>query len=161
MKTVSLFGHGLLFNKKLVSQRLFNLLKEIVPQGFTNFLIGCHGDFDNISLTECKRYKEKVDENVNVCVVLTSLSYLSRQKCDYSLADLYDFENCQTVFYDIEDKHYKNRITYSNKKMIDNSDLIICYVDMKSYKSGAKNAIKYAIKNNKKIINLYSEDDKI
>lgn len=69
--------------------------------------------------------------------------------------------NCETLFYDIEDVHFKNRITVSNKKMIDDSDMIICYVDMTSYKSGAKNAIKYAMKKNKTVVNLYRENDAI
>lgn len=43
--------------------------------------------------------------------------------------------------------------------MIDSSDLIICYVDMNISKSGAKNAIFYAMKNNKEIINLFEEED--
>lgn len=64
------------------------------------------------------------------------------------------------MFYDVEDIYYKNRITYSNKKMVDNCDLVICYVDMKSYKSGAKTAVNYALKQNKKVINLYEENNK-
>ncbi len=44
--------------------------------------------------------------------------------------------------------------------MVDESDLIICYVDMNNYKSGAKTTILYAIKQNKKIINLFEKSDR-
>ena len=59
------------------------------------------------------------------------------------------------MFYNIEEQHYKNRIIFTNKKMVDNSDLIICYFNMNSYKSGAKNTVKYALKQGKNIINLF------
>ena len=61
------------------------------------------------------------------------------------------------MFYDIEEVYYKNCILYSNNKMVDVSHLIICYVDMKSQKSGAQTAVKYAIKQNKRIINLFED----
>ena len=40
--------------------------------------------------------------------------------------------------------------------MIDDSDLIICYVDMMKSESGAKKTVKYAIKRGKLIINLFN-----
>ena len=49
----------------------------------------------------------------------------------------------------------KNRIIFSNKKMIDDCDLVVCYVNMKVSKSGSRTAINYAIKQKKKIINLF------
>ena len=39
--------------------------------------------------------------------------------------------------------------------MIDDSDLIVCFVDMSAYGSGAKKAVSYALKQNKKVINLF------
>ena len=43
-----------------------------------------------------------------------------------------------------------------NKKMVDDSDLIVCFVDMSAYGSGAKKAVSYALKQNKKVINLFN-----
>ena len=43
--------------------------------------------------------------------------------------------------------------------MIDRCDTIICYVDEKKYKSGAKTAMNYAKKQGLKIINIYDEKD--
>ena len=61
--------------------------------------------------------------------------------------------------YEIEDIHPKRQITESNKQMIDECDTLICYVDPKSYKSGAKTAMNYAKRKGKKIINTYDERD--
>ncbi|MGN1061299.1 MAG: hypothetical protein ACI4QN_06160 [Candidatus Coproplasma sp.] len=44
--------------------------------------------------------------------------------------------------------------------MIETCDTLICYVDEKAYKSGAKAALNYAKRKGLKIINLYREEDK-
>ena len=61
----------------------------------------------------------------------------------------------ETVMFEIEDLHPKQRITASNKQMIDSCDSLICYVDPNSWKSGAKTTMNYAQKKGLKIINLY------
>lgn len=160
MKTISFFGHREIFNKNAVKQRLLKELERLIPQGYTKILIGYHGSFNALSLSVCLYYKRNVNKNININVVFTSFSLLKKDEYGNSRIDFYKDNDCETLFYDIEDIHYKNRITYSNKKMVDESDIIICYVDMNSYKSGAKTAVKYALKQNKKVINLYDKDDK-
>ncbi|MBO5304332.1 MAG: hypothetical protein J6A99_01520 [Clostridia bacterium] len=158
MKTIAFFGHRKLFNKNKIKEKVFEKLKEVIPQGFSRVLVGCHGDFDNIALSVSLNYKEKFDQNLEICIVLTSLTYLTKDENGYSCADIYKEKGCETIFYDIEETYFKNKIIVSNKKMVNDSDLIICYVDMKSYKSGAKIAINYALKQNKKIINIFKEE---
>ena len=43
--------------------------------------------------------------------------------------------------------------------MIDGCDTLICYVDPKRYRSGAKNAMNYAKRKGLKIVNLFDEKD--
>lgn len=62
---------------------------------------------------------------------------------------------CPLVLYEIEEVHYKRRITLSNQKMIDECDTLICYVDESAYQSGAKTAMRYAQKKGLRIVNLY------
>lgn len=59
--------------------------------------------------------------------------------------------------YYIEDEFYKNRIISSNKQMIENCDILVCYVDEKVKNSGSKRILSYAKKKGLKIINLFSE----
>ena len=74
----------------------------------------------------------------------------------YSLTK-YDYNDVITLTHPIEETHYKRQITLSNQYMINDSNLIICYVNDKSFQSGALTTLKYAMKNNKKIINLYNK----
>ena len=158
MNTIALFGHREILNSTKIQERLMRCL--IKHKGFSKILIGCHGDFDNIALSTCLNYKRDVDSNIEIDVVLTSLSFLNKNEFGFSKADYYNEKGCKTIFYDLEKTHYKNRIVFTNKKMVEDSDLIVCYVNFKSYSSGAKIAVNYAIKNKKPIINLF-QDDKI
>ena len=47
MKTISLFGHRSILNKRKLEEKLIKTLKELIPQGFSRLLIGCHGAFED------------------------------------------------------------------------------------------------------------------
>ncbi len=138
MKTIAFFGHRQILNTTTVRNKLINTLETVVPLGFSRLLIVCHGDFDRLCLTESTKYKNAVNKSIEINVIMTSLSYLNKKQYFSSTVDLYNEMNCNTLFYDIENVHFKNRITYSNKKMIDSCDLIVCYVDLNLDNSGAK-----------------------
>jgi len=150
------FGHRQIFNKQIVRERLYTLVEELIKKGCNKFLIGTHGDFDSIALSVCRELRKKYD--IKIIVVFTSLSKITKTKdCDVSDADLY--KDCETLIYNIEEQHFKNQITYSNQRMIDNSDCVVCYVDESKSISGAKKAMKYALKNKKEVKNLFIESD--
>lgn len=155
MKTIAFFGHRQIFNDCIIREKLINALKKEVVQDDIRLLIGCHGDFDELALSTCLYFMNNNNCNMEINVVLTNLSFLNKDENGYSRADIYKSKGCKTIFYDIERIYFKTRITVSNKKMVDESDLIICYVDMKAYKSGAKTAVNYALNKKKKVINLF------
>ena len=157
-KTIALFGHRRLWGKD-IRERLTNVIKtEIEKYDEVNFLIGNHGDFDSLTLSVCRELRKSYPQ-IKITVVFTSLHIMVKHKDElFTTLDLY--KDVQTMMYEIEEEHYKNQIVVSNRRMVDDSDLIICYVDMNEYRSGAKRAIKYAIKQNKPVINIFSEQDK-
>lgn len=159
MKSIAFFGHRAIYNDDIISERLNNTLKSVISKGFSRLIVGSHGDFDKLALSVCLNYKKSIDNEIQINVVLTNLSSLNRGKRGYSQADIVNDMGCEPIFYDVEEEHYKNRITVCNKKMVDDSDLIICYVDMRKYVSGAKKAVNYALKQNKRVINLFMEED--
>ena len=65
------------------------------------------------------------------------------------------YSDVKTLMYEIEDIFFKRRITYSNKKMIDECDTLICYVDENFSNSGSKSIMKYAEKKGLNVINLF------
>ena len=51
--------------------------------------------------------------------------------------------------------HYKSAISVRNRWMVENSDIILSYIHRNF--GGAFTAVKYAVRLNKKVINLYNQ----
>lgn len=140
----SFFGHRLVFECNRVGEKLERVVEEKIKQGYDTFLVGRHGDFDKIVLSVLSQLRKVYD--INIKIVYTNLNHLT-QKNFYL-----EFE---TLIYPIEEVYFKNRISFTNKCMVDDSDLIICYVDKNRTGSGAKRAMNYAMKKQKEVINLF------
>lgn len=151
MKIVCFAGHRYL-SVKNIDERLKDAIEREILNGAETFLIGTYGDFDLLALSICKTLKT-YHKNIEICVVINSLSQLNRLNLD--------LKEIHTVMYDIGDVYFKQKIIATNQQMIKNSDVIICYVDEKKIKSGAKITLNYARKYNKKIINLFQEQDNL
>ena len=105
-------------------------------------------------MTICKSLR-RIYRQVEIEVVITRLNAIKND----GEFDTAPYADVKTVMFDIDDAHYKQRITLSNRKMIDGCDKLICYVDETAYRSGAKTAMNYAKKKGLTIINLYREED--
>ena len=127
-------------------------VEKLINSGITEFYIGAHGDFDKLAYKVCRELKLKYN-NIKIMLVFTSEKLFKKDKAGYSISDYYPDTECISFF--VEDKFYKARITETNKQMVDLCDMVCCFVDMSVNLSGAKTAIKYAMKKNKQIINLY------
>ena len=147
-------GHSYIYSKTLRA-RLVRAIKKEINNGCTSFIMGTHGDFDSMALSICRRLRSNYKE-IDIEVVITSLA--TKKKSE---EERYPnpYTDVKTVMYDIEDAHYKQQITLSNRKMIDECDTLICYVDEEEYRSGAKTAMRYAQKRGLKVVNLYGEQD--
>lgn len=152
MSKTAFIGHKQIFSKTLFSQLIEAIANEIM-HGCTSFLIGSHGEFDDLALSACRKLRQTYPD-IEICVVVTSLHAIEK----YSNTDGFPDLEVDTLMYEIEEVHFKQRITLSNKKMIDDCDTLICYVDKNAYRSGAKIAMMYAKRKGVKIINLYNNN---
>lgn len=153
MKT-AFIGHRKIFAKD-IDDRLMTAIQSEIESGCVAFTMGMHGDFDRFALSACKSLRQTHKE-LEIEVVLTSLNAIKKDG-EFAAAP---YSDVKTVMFDIEDIHYKRRITLSNRHMLDNCDSLICYVNTSEYRSGAKTALRYAERRGLKIINLFREEDK-
>lgn len=153
MRKTAFIGHREIFAES-IGERIIKAIETEIADGCKSFTMGTHGQFDTLALWACRNLRKKY-EDLDIEVVLTSLHTLSK----YDSLNT-SFSDVKTVMYDIEQVHYKRQITLSNRNMIDACDTLICYVDEKAYNSGAKSAMRYAMRNGLKIINLWTEQDK-
>ena len=156
--TIAFFGHRNIYCQDL-ADRLKSQLMSVADENEICCLIGTHGDFDMLALEVCRKIRQS-HPHITITVVFTSLNVLIKGRYnDCSIADLYN--DVDTMIYDIEEEYFKKQIIVSNRKMVDESDSIICYVDMKRHSSGAKKAVEYAMKEGKKVVNLFREQDRL
>ena len=149
-----MFGHRVLFSVDAIKNELKKQLKSLIEFGVVRFLIGYNGEFDKLALeTLCEL--RTIYEKIEIVIVVSNINNIKKNKFGYSKID--DYEKFETMVYDIEEVHFKRIITKTNQCMVDDSDFVVCYSDLKRGYSGSKLAVKYAIKKNKKVINIFDK----
>ena len=144
---IALFGH------RDFSEHIS--LEKILPRVFENILakyelleifIGRNGEFDVFTASIIKRFQKKAGQER--CEMTLVLPYTVRNIDDYQ--KYYD-----NITIPIK-AHPKAAITDRNKWMVENSDLILVFV--KKSHGGAYEAMRYAEKLGKRVINLAELD---
>lgn len=160
-RKTAFIGHRKIFCKDIDS-RLKESISSEIQLGCHHFTMGTHGDFDTLSLFHCKQFRQ-TDVPIDIEVVITSLNKIKKEVDvdEFGIHTYTPYQDVKTIMYDIENEYFKKQIIISNRKMIDECDTLICYVDPKRYRSGAKIAMNYAKRKGLKIINLYREEDNI
>jgi len=149
---VALFGHRDFYEHRKVERVLNFILEKLVyKKTFLEIYIGRNGEFDIFATSVLKGMQRQFGkELLEITLVLP-----------YVLKDIEYYKK----YYDeiiipppVEKSHPKAAITKRNRWMIENSDLILFYVERQE--GGGYEALKYAKKLGKKIINLatYEED---
>ena len=136
--TVSLFGHRKIDNLRNLEERLGKITRELIrTKTYVDFLIGRNGEFDEYAASVIKRVQKEVGkENNSITLVLP-----------YKIRGLEYYEK----YYDsiiiperVCTAYPKSAITLKNRWMIEQSKLVIGYVERDE--GGAYNALKYASK---------------
>lgn len=148
--TVSLFGHRKINDLRRLNDELTPIIKDLIQTKlYVAFLIGRNGEFDEYAASVIKHAQKQLGkENNDITLALP-----------YTVADIEDYEKYYDSIIIPEDLygvHPKSAITLKNRWMIEQSDLVIVYVERKE--GGAYSAMKYAEKLNKKIINICSKE---
>ena len=156
-KKICFIGHRNVYKYGEIEKRLYNLIEEKIIDGYKCFTMGTRGEFDKLALSVCRQLRNFY-KFIKIEVVITSFKTIeSKIEHDEIFGDekFMPYNDVQTVMYEIEEVHLKKQIIVSNQQMIDTCDTLICYVDTNRYVSGAKIAMKYALKKGLNIINLF------
>ena len=141
---ITFCGHSELTDWDIISEKVFEVLKNIKSNQEIHFYLGGYGRFDLLAAECCKRYKDTY-KNAKLFFITPYLSdvYLKNRECA-----VYD----ETIYPEIENVPLKFAISKRNRWMVDNSDLLIAYVNFSW--GGAVKTLEYAHKKNKAYINL-------
>lgn len=142
---VTFFGHRDFYIDRAKEEKLFAIVRDLIQtKPYVEFFIGRNGEFDIFAASVVKRAQKAFgSENSSLTLVLP-----------YKTKDIEYYER----YYDsvmipecVEGSHPKGAIINRNSWMVEKCDLLVCCVEREG---GAYNAMKYAKKLGKEIINL-------
>lgn len=142
-KIVAFAGHRYEWHCIGIEDKLPNALENLIAKGYTIFYDGGYGAFDKKCANAVIDLKHKYP-HIKLIRILT---YYHHDKEKYELPSCYD----GSIYPDIEETHYKQKITKRNEWIVDNCDILVCHIE-EPYKSGAYRTVKYADKTNMPII---------
>lgn len=145
------FGHRQVYDP--ISPSLYKILENlIVKENCTVFMTGKSGEFDECFSSALFSLKRSYP---HISVILV-MPYLSKELNAYKT--VYEHAYDEIVIPEISaSAHYKAAIKLRNRWMIDHSDFVISYL-FRDF-GGAYEAVKYASKQNKNVIDVLSSMD--
>ena len=150
---VTLFGHRDLYRYNRIEEKLYLLLRDLIcEKAYLEIYIGRNGDFDLLVRSVVKRLQDNLGNERSEMILV--LPYREKNMEFYETH--YDSVIIPSCLCNV---HPKGAIVKRNRWMVEQCDLLICYVECEN--GGAFSAMKYAKKLQKKIINLAvdKEDD--
>ena len=147
---ITFLGHRSLANGADLFKKIKTvILKNISPSEKTTFYCGGYGAFDHLCAEVCRALQ---NENVHCEIVFVTPYIISSKKPGNTDVSKYD----SVLYPTLEHVPPKFAILRRNQFMIDQADLIIAYVEYRY--GGAYTGVQYAMKKQKRIINL-AEDN--
>lgn len=148
---VTFCGHSDFVVNEKYEQKIMALFEKKIAGETVDFYLGGYGGFDDFVYRCAKKYKRK---NPNASLVFVT-PYLTADYQKNHLIDSkekYDF----IIYPEIENKPKRFAITYRNRFMVDNADIVIVYIEHDW--GGAYKTYKYAKSKGKLVINLSERD---
>jgi uncharacterized phage-like protein YoqJ len=144
---ISFCGHSTFIKTPEIEEQLLSILESQVGDEPADFYLGGYGSFDSFARECCQNYQS---EHPHAKLVLIT-PYMTIEHQKNHLAYQKDYYDA-IVYPEIEDKPLKFAISYRNKWMAEQADLVIAYVNHNS--GGAWQTYQHAKRKKKTIINL-------
>ena len=138
--TVTFCGHGDKYYSDDFRKRLYDTVEELIKKGAKEFLLGGYGSFDSMAAVVVRELKQAYPKIRSTLVI----PYLDRKYDNMGYYDAF-------VYPPIEQAPKRLAIIKRNEWMVDNSDVVIAYVDHDW--GGAARTYAYAVRR-KKVVNL-------
>ncbi len=151
--TTCFIGHRKINETEDLKIRLWDLIEHLIlNQNVDTFLLGSKSEFNDLCVNMLSQIKQK-HPHIKRIYVRSEFPYIDEEYKEYLL------QFCdETYFPEILVNAQKSSYVQRNYDMINKSDFCVFYFSEQeaptTRKSGAKVALDYAIKRNKKIFNL-------
>ena len=148
--TIAFFGHRYLNDIMAVEGRLETQIRKLINEHeYVEFLVGRNGDFDQCVSSSVRRVQRNYRDDNSALVLV--LPYPTAEYSNNE-ATFHQYYTNVEISYAASAAYPKSAIQIRNREMADRADLVICYIEQE--KGGAWQAVEYARKQGKPIINL-------
>ena len=152
--TVSLFGHRQIDDPFSVERVLEIMVRQLLAEKeYVEFLVGRDGEFDLLAASVIKRCRRAVGEENSALIWM--LPYPTAEYRDHE-EEYLNYYDAVEVSQNAAGAHFKSAMQIRNREMVDRSTLVIFCVERSS--GGAYQTMKYAMKQEKDIINLCADE---
>lgn len=145
LTTCSFTGHRIIkkdFNVKILE----DIIESLIDKGYRTFLIGMAWGFDLI-VFETLLSKKNKNIDIIACVPCKNQERFFNNKNKEKYFNL--LKKADKIVY-VSEEYFDGCMQKRNRYMIDNSSVLVAY--LYSNLGGTKNAVNYALKQNKEII---------
>ena len=151
--TVSFFGHRQIYDQLNAERRLKEIVEKLLREhSWGEFLVGREGDFDIMSASVVRQVRKTLYcDNASLIWILP---YMKAELRDNKKNLLEYYDNIE-IDSEASAAYFKNAIKIRNRRMVDRSQLVICYIDHN--KGGAYTAVQYAQKIGREVVNIADE----
>ena len=149
---VSFIGHREVENFRFIEEQVEDIVKELIQtKEFVEFYVGRNGEFDIMVASVIKIAQRDYGSSNNSLILVLP----------YPIADMDDMEKYyDEVWYpqELYNVHYKAAITKRNEWFVNNSDLLVAYVERdyggayECLKKAQQKDIQITLINNKKAV---------
>ena len=137
---VTFCGHSQIMETEAVADWLCMITQHLIEQGATIFYLGGYGEFDSLAASILRKQKKQYPQ-IEVILVQAYLN-TGRNTCGYDA----------TIYPPLETVPRRYAISYRNRWMVENADIVISYV-LRDW-GGAAATLKYAKRKKKKIFSF-------
>ena len=154
--TVCFTGHRSIpdADKEKLSKRIMDEIEELYDMGARTFIAGGALGFDMLCET-CVIALRRLKGDVKLILALPCREQ-DKNWSEIEKLCLYNIKVMSDKVVYVSESYSSDCMFKRNRYMVDNSDVVICYKDGR-FKGGTYYTMKYALDNNKKIINLYEK----
>lgn len=149
---VSFIGHREVENFRFIEEQVEDIVKELIQtKEFVEFYVGRNGEFDIMVASVIKMAQRDYGSSNNSLILVLP----------YPIADMDDMEKYyDEVWYpqELYNVHYKAAITKRNEWFVNNSDMLVAYVERdyggayECLKKAQQKDIQITLINNKKAV---------
>ncbi len=144
---ITFCGHSNFVSTAEIKEKMIKILEEKVGDEPSEFLLGGYGNFDSFAYGCCKEYKRTHPQVKLIFVTPYITESYQRNHLEYK-KNFYD----EIIYPEIEKAPPRFAISYRNKWMVEQADLVVAYV--KNTYGGAYQTYRHAQRKKKEIINL-------